>query len=182
MRIYLIFLFLSVIPTSAWSQEDFPSNSFELSYKKTNPEIIYDYDSIRQIHNYSNNWDFDKDGVKDQIYFIGTGGAHLYYFLRVILSSDNIKRDFPFIQLDAPVLPSDKELSKTDFNPKKSWVHFAVFDCDKDNRKDIFIKLDNSSFDVEKNILKSKGIKTNLIMLTFKNGRTIFRDFFNAVK
>jgi len=58
------------------------SNSFESQYRKSNPTLKYSYDNISQIHNYSNNWDFDNDGVKDEIYFIGTGGAHLFFFLK----------------------------------------------------------------------------------------------------
>ena len=98
----------------AWSQSGMPSNSFEASYKKTNPTINYKYDSLRQIHDYSNNWDFDEDGKPDQVYFVGTGGAHLYYFLRVILSTDNLVRDFSFIQSDFPVLPSAHKLRVRD--------------------------------------------------------------------
>jgi hypothetical protein len=166
----------------AWSQSDIPSNSFEASYKKTNPKIIYKYDSLRQIHNYSNNWDFDNDGKLDQVYFVGTGGAHLYYFLRVILSSDNLVRDFSFIQSDFPILPSGDELSKADFNPKNGWTQFAVLDFGKDKGKDIFIKLDNSTFDTEKKVLNKKGIKTSLVIITFKNGKSIFKDFSNMTQ
>jgi hypothetical protein len=59
-----------------------PSNSFRNDYLKSNPNLKYNYDSATQIHNYSHNWDFDKDGVKDELYFVGTNGAHLYYFLK----------------------------------------------------------------------------------------------------
>jgi hypothetical protein len=181
-RICILFLLLFAATTVAWSQQDIPSNSFEDSYKKTNPAINYTYDSLRQIHNYSNNWDFDKDGKPDQVYFVGTGGAHLYYFLQVILSTDNLVRNFSFIQSDFPVLPSDEQLSKPDFNPATGLTQFAVFDYDNDKSKDIFINLDNSSFDVEKPILKKKGVKTNLVIITFKNGKTIFKDFSNKTQ
>ena len=162
--------------TSSWSQSDTLTNSFERTYKKVNPTINYKYDQEKQIHDYSNNWDFDKDGTPDHVYFIGTGGAHLYYFLRVTLSSDNIVRNFTFIQSDFPVLPPDNELRKTDFKPNNNQTYFAVFD-DKDNNTDIFIRLDEQTFEVDKKTLKKKGIKTNLVLITFKNGRTIFRDF-----
>lgn len=80
------------------------------------------------------------------------------------------------------MLPSGEELSKTDFKPKKSWTQFAVFDYDKDKSNDIFIKLDNSSFDIEKKVLNKKGIKTNLVIITFRNGKTIFNDFSNMTQ
>ncbi len=180
MRFYLLFLLPFLTTAVAWSQSDISSNFFEASYKKTNPTINYKYDSLKQIHNYSNNWDFDKDGKLDQVYFVGTGGAHLYYFLRVILSTDNLVRDFSFLQSDFPVLPSGDELSKGDFNPKNGRTQFAVFDFDKD--KGIFIKLDNSSFEIEKQVLNKKGIKTNLVIITFRNGKAIFKNFSNRTQ
>jgi len=151
------------------------SNSFEKTYKKTNPGIQYSYDENEQIHNYSNNWDFDNDGINDELYFVGTGGAHLYYFLKVILSSDKVVRDFPYLDSDFPILPSGKELTQSGFNPEN--VYFAVFDINKNNRNAIFIRLDNSSFWANKKILKSQGIQTNAIVVTFENGKTVLKDF-----
>ena len=157
------------------SQTDNIPNSFEETYRKTNPTINYFYDENKQIHNYSNNWDFDNDGINDEVCFIGTGGAHLYYFLRVILSSDQIVRDFPYLESDFPILPFGEELTKSDFNPQKTC--FAVLDVDKNNSNAIFIRLDDISFFVSKKILKRQGVKTNLIVLTFKNGKAILNDF-----
>ncbi len=77
------------------------------------------------------------------------------------------------------MLPPDDELSKADFKPINGLTQFAVFDYDKDIGKDIFIKLDNSSFDLEKKVLNKKGIKTTLVIITFRNGKTIFKDFSN---
>src|SRR5688500_10540773 len=42
--------------------------------------LNYSYDPATQTHNYSKNWDFDSDGETDSLYFIGTGGAHLYFY------------------------------------------------------------------------------------------------------
>jgi len=83
---------LNIISFAAFSQDidtlEIPSNSFENVYRISNPTLKYSYDEISQIHNYSHNWDFDNDGIKDELYFVGTGGAHIYYFIGVILSSD----------------------------------------------------------------------------------------------
>lgn len=180
-RICSLIFFFSLASTVVWSQQAMPSNSFEASYKKTNPAINYKYDSVRQIHDYSNNWDFDKDSKPDQVYFVGTGGAHLYYFLRVILSTDNLVRDFSFLQSDFPILPSEEQLNKPDFNPKNVGIQFAVFDYTKDNINDIFINLDNTSFEIGKKFLNKKGVKTNYIIVTFKKGKTIFKDFSSKI-
>jgi hypothetical protein len=174
MKTLLIFLQLFFITIIAWSQPDTASNSFEQTYKRSNQSINYNYENEKQIHNYSNNWDLDNDGKPDQVYFIGTGGAHLYFFLRVVLSTDNRTRDFSFIQSDFPVLPSDKELQKASFNPKINSTQFAVFG---NSNKSIFVKLDDQSFFSNKKMLNKKGIKTPYIMLSFKNGKSVCKDF-----
>ena len=145
------------------------SNSFEEKYKE-NPTINYSYDENKQVHNYSNNWDFDNDGINDELYFVGTGGAHLYFFLRLILSSDKVVRDFPYLISDYPILPSGEN-----FNPKEDY--FAVLDIKKNNNKAIFIRLDAPSFFISTDILKRKRVKTNLIVLTLKNGKAVLKDF-----
>lgn len=173
----LLFLQLFFTSVTGLSQPNMATNSFEEGYKKSNPSISYQYDSEKQIHNYSNNWDFDKDGKQDQVYFVGTGGAHLYFFLRVILSADKVVRDFPFLQSDFPILPPDHELQKVDFDPTNSQTQFAVFDYGNDDGKKLFIKLDNYFFYTEKKNLKKKGIKTNLVIITFRNGKAVIEDF-----
>ena len=86
----LLILFLSVLENS-FSQDFeywFPTNSLKEGYLKKRPNLKYSYEKVKQTHDYSNNWDFDGDNVKDELYFIGNVGAHLYYQLRVILSSN----------------------------------------------------------------------------------------------
>jgi hypothetical protein len=135
MRSLTIILSLLAI-SNAWTQSDTSSNSLGKVYKTSNPTVKYQYLQEKQIHDYSNNWDFDKDGKLDQIYFVGTGGAHLYYYLRIILSSDDIVRDFPFIQTDFPILPRDEELTKIAYKPDGAQTYFAVFE---DNNNPAFL-------------------------------------------
>lgn len=61
------------IDKNVGTDDDSISNSFEASYRKSNPDLKYSYDNISQIHNYSNNWDLDNDGIKDEVYFVETG-------------------------------------------------------------------------------------------------------------
>ena len=118
MKLSVIVTFiLNVLSFAVYSQHsvdfDIPSNSFENEYRISNPSLKYSYDEISQIHNYSHNWDFDNDGIKDELYFVGTGGAHIFYFLRVVLSSDKKVRDVNFIQSDFPLLiRTENSLSK----------------------------------------------------------------------
>jgi hypothetical protein len=59
----------------------------------------------------------------------------------------------------------------------KNW--FAVYDHYKDNSKAIFIQLNESTFCSEKSILKKKGINTSFIILSFKKGKIILKDFYD---
>lgn len=168
---------LLLFTSSLLAQSDSISNSFDDTYKKNNPTLNYSYDPITQIHDYSGNWDLDKDGIKDRVSFVGTGGAHLYYFLRVVLSSDNKLRNFPYLISDLPVLPPTKETSNTGYNPIKSQSRLVVGDFQKNGLEQIYIRLDNASILANQKILKQKGINTRHIILSFKNGKLIPCDF-----
>jgi hypothetical protein len=76
----------------------------EAHYRQSNPSLQYRYDPRSATHDYSGNWDFDQDGVRDEVYFTGTGGAHLYYVLILVLSTDHRSRTFDFATTDLPVL------------------------------------------------------------------------------
>lgn len=167
--------FMFFIVYNSKSQNYVSSNSFEEVYLQSNPTLKYKYDSINHIHDYSYNWDFDNDGQNDRLCFIGTGGAHLYFYLQVVLSSDRVVRKFSFIQSDFPALPPDSILLKQTFNPKAVHESFAVFESQK--RKVIYIKLDQASFNVERKELKMKGLKSQFVVIYFANGLTIYKDY-----
>ena len=140
------------------------SNSFDNNYHKSNPTLVYSYDAIAKIHDYSNNWDFDKDGIKDELYFIGTGGAHLYYFFKVVLSSDKKSREFNFIQSDFPFLTSTDTL-----NIEKKLSGFVVANLGKDLTPTIIVRLDNSTYYANKKEFTKKKIKTRNVSISFEN-------------
>ena len=168
---FLFTIILTIFTLTAFSQQadslDNPSNSFENNYRKSNPNLTYSYDNISQIHNYSNNWDFDKDGIKDELYFVGTGGAHLYYFLKVVLSSDKKSREFNFIQSDFPRLTATDTL-----NIEKTVLGFVVADLGKELTPTIIVRLDNSTYYAFKKELTKQKIKTRNISISFENGKT----------
>lgn len=147
------------------------SNSYEDFYRKTNPSLKYSYDNISQIHNYSDNWDFDKDGIKDKLYFVGKGGAHLYYFLKVILSTDNKSREYNFIELDSPILTATDTLNFT-----KTPVGFVVSEYGKNLTPSIIIRLDSNTFSDNKLLLTKMKIKSKNIVLSFDDGNTKFTN------
>jgi hypothetical protein len=172
---HIIFIFIIFTWTCGYTQIDSVSNSNETTYGENNKSIKYKYDDLTQTHNYSDNWDLDNDGKKDQLYFVGTGGAHLYYYLRIVLSSDKKTRDLDFIQTDNPILSPDTEAKKPDQIPEKNNTNFSIF-TSKDKNTCVFVKIDDSSFATEKSILKKKGVKTKYIVIYFKNGQTHLKD------
>jgi hypothetical protein len=172
---FILAFFLTVFTTTVYSQRfdslEIPSNSFESSYRKTNPNLMYKYDDISQTHNYSNNWDFDKDGINDELYFIGTGGAHLYYYLKVILSTDKLPREFDFIQSDFPFLTATDTL-----NMNKTPLGFVVADLETDMKPTVIVRLDDKTYQVNKNKLTKLRIKTRNIAISFENGKSNYQS------
>ena len=175
MRLLVTFI-LNVFTFAVYSQKtdnlETPSNSFENNYRTANPTLIYSYDEISEIHNYSHNWDFDNDGIKDELYFVGTGGAHIYYFLRIVLSSDKKVRDINFIQSDIPFLNSTDTL-----NSEKASVGFEVKNLEKELTPSIIVRLDESTYYTFKLELKKQKIDTRNCSISFKNGETKFGCF-----
>ena len=143
-----------------------PSNSFEIIYSKSSPTLKYCYYNASQTHDYSNNWDFDKDGINDKVYFIGTGGAHLYYFLKVVLSTDHKPREFGFIQSEFPLLTAADTI-----NFDNTPLGFVVTGFGKNLTPTIIVKLDKQTFynNIE---LKKRKIKTKNVWVSFENGKT----------
>ena len=175
MRLLVTFI-LNVYSFAVYSQKtdnlETPSNSFEKNYFTTNPTLIYTYDEIFQVHNYSHNWDFDNDGLKDELYFVGTGGAHIYYFLRIVLSSDKKVRDLNFIQSDFPLLTATDTL-----NSVKSRVGFTINKLGKELTPTIILSLDESTYYTFKLELMKQKIETRNCSISFKNGETKFGCF-----
>jgi hypothetical protein len=164
-------------PEPGFAQSDsIASNSFEKWYQQNNPSLHYSFNAEKQVHNYSGNWDLDNDGHKDQVFFIGTGGAHLYFYLRVILSTDNKTQNFTFLETDFPLLDADSIILKPNFNPVFSEANFAVYDNLFSKTTAIFLRLNDAVFSTEKDTLKKKGITTNTIVLCFKKGKPVFKN------
>ncbi len=175
MRLLVTFI-LNAFTFAVYSQKtdnlETHSNSFENNYRTENPTLIYCYDEISEIHNYSHNWDFDNDGIKDELYFVGTGGAHIYYFLRIVLSSDKKVRNLNFIQSDFPLLTATDTL-----NSVKSSVGFAINKLGKELTPSIIVSLDKSTYYAFKLELKKQKIKTRNCTISFNDGKLKFGSF-----
>lgn len=160
----------------------------ELSYSQTdsaitdmetwNKEYLQDIynpqtKSVNTSYNYSNKWDLDGDHKNDALFFIGNGGAHTYYFLRVKLSSDHLVRDFTSIQLDMPYFQDPKLLDEYGKSPA---IQFVVKDLDKDGVLDLYLNFNNSFGSISK-IFRQKGITSKYIILGFSDGKMKVSDY-----
>lgn len=170
MRVVLIACMLTISTYTVYGQEsgnnEIISNSFEQYYKRSQPALKYSYDNLSQSHNYSGNWDFDKDGKMDEVLFIGTGGAHAYYFLKVVLSSDHQPRAFPFIQTDFPVLNANNGQ-----NNKAATPGFAVISTNEKQVPAILVRLDDQSFYGNRELQRRQLTKQGIVV-SFKRGIT----------
>ena len=182
MKVLFSILTLSLLALTSQAQSDslseIPGNSLKKEYNRINPMLNYSYNDSSQIHNYSNNWDFDNDGKKDSLFFIGNGGAHLSYHLRIILSSDNLLRDFPFLILDMPYLGSINDLKKTKEGGYPTLPQFVVHDFDSDGIDEVYLNVDVSFSSLPKK-WKKRGVNSSHIYLGYENKDLIIKNYSN---
>lgn len=172
MKKRLIIIFILACIYSSFQAQDTVTNDLRHLYHQMSPPIIYSYDESTQTHNYSNNWDLDGDGQKDEIHFVGTGGAHLYYYLKVVLSSERKPRVFERIETDFPHLVAT--CNKADFQEMVSG--FSIVFEENKCVPVLVIMLDESTFYNNKKWLDRKGAKTQQVCLRFENGRVNFGE------
>ena len=140
--ILILFSFTANAQPDSADLDIFPANSFAKNYHRSYPTLIYSYNDSGQIHNYSGNWDLDGDEKKDSLFFIGNGGVHLYYHLRIVLSSDKVKNDFSFLLFDLPYLGTINDI-KSPAREAALLPRFVVHDFDTDGKEDIYLNFDN---------------------------------------
>jgi len=170
MKYALMTVLLCLWALATYSQTDTElvgSNSFDGYYAKKSIKIKYYYIESTQTHDYSGNWDFDGDGKKDGLFFIGNGGAHLYYHLEVVLSSDHRSRDFvAFIEIDFPVVSNVSQLKTKD--KQSIFPQFVVSDFDSDGRDEIYININNNYTSIPPS-WKRKGVTSKCLLLDYKD-------------
>ncbi len=181
-------LSLIILPFNLWltayAQSDTVpiSNSCQSYFDSKKVSIHYSYSASNLTHDYSNNWDFDADGKTDELYFIGTGGAHLYFYLRIVLSSDKKVRNFPFLELDMPCLGDITQLRDAKFYPPPVYPQFVVDNFQTgglgDNANDkIYLHLDSySTIPAE---WKKRGVTSHYLLLQFDKDEMIIKNFIN---
>ena len=179
----MILLIMNSLKVSAQTDTGFlksVGDLYQRHFENNKMSIHYSYIDSTQTHNYSDNWDFDGDGKTDSLYFIGTGGAHLYFYLQIILSSDKKIRNFPFIELDFPVAGKIKDLKAANFYPPPTMPQFVVDKfysaSDPYNLNDkIYIHLDQySAIAIE---WKKRKINSTYLLLQYEKGKITIKDF-----
>lgn len=139
------------------------SNSYSDFYTEYN--INYAFFEKSQIHDYSDNWDLDGDGILDRVMFVGDGAAHLNYRLLVYVSGIDDFIFLPYLYTDMPIYAPIDSLSKLPF--------FTVYDFNEDGNDDICF---NNYYNSD--TLKLIGIETTKIILNYNNKKKTF-DFNN---
>lgn len=153
------------------------SNSYEKVYDTLYPTLNYSYHEGSHTHDYSNNWDFDRDGKKDGLFFIGGDGAHLYFHLRIILSSDDVVRDYKFLTLDIPYLGKASELENSlPSSPPPPIPQFVVSDFDSDRVDEVYLNFDITYSSIPDE-WKKRGVSSRYILVEYENGDLLIKDY-----
>jgi hypothetical protein len=149
--------------------------SFKSYYESNNPSLKYTYIDSLQLHDYSGNWDFDGDGKTDSLTFIGNGGTHVYFHVRVVLSSNKRKYDYPFLEFDMPLAAKIDEWKKNKgtFPPNAA---FIVADFDKDGRDEIYFQL-NTRYSPIPERWKKRGLHAEYILADVEKGMVVLKNF-----
>ena len=183
MKTVSIFLWLSIVSMNALSQVDSvgkvdePTNSFGEALAAKHPGLKYAYDEVRQIHNYSGNWDLDGDQKADDVLFIGDGGAHLYFHLQLKLTSESSVRDYPYIHSDMPFLETVDFLTAD----TESFRGIVVHDFNNDGIIDLLVRNDgyirtDGSYEAPK-ALKSKGVSSKDVVFCIERKKLVIKDW-----
>ncbi|MBR4135132.1 MAG: hypothetical protein IKU03_01785 [Bacteroidales bacterium] len=179
MRHTIVILLLTCIGLLGCNAQ--PTNSFSKLYKNT--DIHYSYHEASQTHDYSRNWDFDGDGIADELLFVGNGGAHLQFHPKIHLSSIDTTFFFPDLSLDMPTYetsyPPQVGFSTLDFyHIPDGRMHYMVMNVSSEKGiRQILLFYDDFLFE--------KGMKIiNCPTLQFSDGHSAlflnkFRSYHN---
>lgn len=170
----LIFSLIVLISFKILAQKDSViTNSYENYLKIDYPKILYHYDDARQTHSYSGNWDFDGDKIPDSLFFIGNGGAHLFYQLKMGLSSGQRLKDFPELFVDLPYPGKAEDIMKEEISLVPQ---FVVHDFDSDGIVEVYINFDPSFSSIQKR-WKREGATSRRILIKIKNSNVVIKNF-----
>ena len=168
----LVIIFLSIKLTA---QIDHLPNSYKKPYDSLFPLLHYSYEDSTQTHNYSGNWDIDGDKKPDSLSFIGNGGTHLYFHLRLSLSTEKTTRDFHWLVSDFPMLDSISHFKKT-YGQYQTYPIFFVHDFNDDGKMDIYLNTDTRFAPIPSK-WKRRGVTSRSIIVSYQNKDIVIKNF-----
>lgn len=118
-------------------------------------------------YDYSGEWDFDGDHINDTLLFIGNGGAHVYFYPKIILSSNKRTWSFPSVLLDMPYISGTMEMIKKGRTQPAVQLFFGDFNSD--SVADIYLNFDNPFGSIPK-AWKLSGITQRRVIMSFNRG------------
>jgi hypothetical protein len=118
-------------------------------------------------YDYSGKWDFDGDHINDTLLFIGNGGVHVYFYPKIVLSSNKRTWSFPSVQLDMPYISGTMETIKKDLT--QAAVQLFAGDFNGDSITDIYLNFDNPFGSIPKP-WKLSGITQRRVILSINRG------------
>ena len=157
------------------AQSDHLTNSYKSTYHAKYPALKYYYDATTETHDYSGNWDFDGDKISDSLSFVGNGGAHLYFHLRLKISSELKTRNFEYLVSDFPVLDSIDHFRKV-YGKTSIFPVFVAHDFNNDGRMDIYFNTDINFAPIPKH-LKRKGVTSRNLLISYEKKGIVIRNF-----
>ncbi len=157
---------------------------FEIGYAQTIPfdenyvQIYNPYtQTINSSYDYSDLYDLDGDGKKDSLLFIGNGGAHVYYYLKIVTSSDQKTWAFPTAQIDFPYPETKQKLTK---KASACFPQLMIDDLDGDKKDEIYLNFYEDLYDDSYQIpteWKKQGVKSKRVILNFEKGKLLVKDY-----
>jgi len=175
MKIIFITFIFGLFSVSLFSQSDHIPNSFKKRYDSLFPALKYSYDPATQTHDYSGNWDFDGDKKLDSLFFIGNGGAHLYFHLRLKLSSEDIIRDFRYLVSDFPILDSISRLKRM-YGENSNFPIFVVHDFNSDGKMEVYLNTDINFVPIPSK-WKKRGVTSRSLLISYQMKDIVIKNF-----
>ena len=149
-------------------------SSFDSALKKQWPQLHYSYNESKQVYDYSGNWDFDGDGKKDSLQFIGNGGAHLEYFPRIVLTGSEHAYQYSYLLIDMPFPGHSNEIKGNKMPP--ILPAFVVDDFNRDGLPDVYLNIGQNVLYLPR-FLRNRDAANRCILLYCSRGRLLIQKF-----
>ena len=175
MKSLLLNIFLLLAAMNTYSQKDTSSQS--VVETPMNNWVQYLYNPIAKqktlSYNYSNLWDFDNDGIKDSLVFMGNRGAHAYFYPQLKLTSLKEMLSYPSVLLDMPYFTIMQDSGIIIKHPA---IQLVIGDFDKNSTIEMYLNFDNNMGQIPAS-WKKAGIRKKTVILSCNKKQIVLRDY-----